>query len=338
MSRTRLVIAAAVVVMFAVVVLVGRASQASGADVLTGLLVVAGIGLTADARWAQRRQAQLLRLATEAAERRNREALGHDRRLEEQTRSGLAETRALVAALRQEVAGQAEAARTGADEAAAAAARARYWERITDWHQTEAMLNLHAMLPPRQALPPTRSWGASPDLLLLVVSHVLAHRPRTVLECGSGASTLWLAYAVERLGAGRVVSLENDDRYAERTTTMLERHGLTDWVEVRTAPLTEVHLAGSAWRWYDLAALDGVAEVDLLLVDGPPGPSAPLARYPALPLLHDRLAADATVLLDDAVRADERTIAQRWASELNFDVEHLSNLEKGLLVLRRSAT
>jgi hypothetical protein len=67
--------------------------------------------------------------------------------------------------------------------------------------------------------------------------------------------------------------------------------------------------------WYDPAALDGLPErgVELLIVDGPP--AARGSRYPALPLLADRLAPGAAILLDDTDREGERKAVERWSDE-----------------------
>ena len=54
----------------------------------------------------------------------------------------------------------------------------------------------------------------------------------------------------------------------------------------------------------------------VLFVDDPPGPTGPQARYPAIPVLSDRLADGAIVVLDDASRADEATIVERWCAEI----------------------
>jgi hypothetical protein len=89
--------------------------------------------------------------------------------------------------------------------------------------------------------------------------------------------------------------------------------------------------------WYAPRALDGLEDVGLLFVDGPPELTGPMARLPAVPLLRDRLAAEATIVLDDTRRADETKIAQLWADELpDFSVELLP-LEKGAAVFRRKA-
>jgi len=60
------------------------------------------------------------------------------------------------------------------------------------FRQLEALQNLNAVLPANDVLPATRGWAASPDLLAVLVDLVVAERPSLVVECGSGASTLWL--------------------------------------------------------------------------------------------------------------------------------------------------
>jgi hypothetical protein len=53
-------------------------------------------------------------------------------------------------------------------------------------------------------------------------------------------------------------------------------------------------------------AFRDIDEIDLLLVDGPPGSLGEMARYPALHVLESQLASNAVVILDDADRPDER--------------------------------
>jgi hypothetical protein len=91
------------------------------------------------------------------------------------------------------------------------------------------------------------------------------------------------------------------------------------------APLRPDSLAAPGCGWYDRAALGELppAGVGLLLVDGPPaspGSGAERSRYPALPLLADRLAPGATVILDDALRDGERWVLERWERELAIDL------------------
>ncbi|RJK95345.1 class I SAM-dependent methyltransferase [Vallicoccus soli] len=209
-------------------------------------------------------------------------------------------------------------------------------EAATSFAQTEALLNLLCLVSPRSALPATRGWAASPDLLLTYVSEVLAAPPGTdVLELGSGTSTLWAAYALEvRGGEGRVLALDHDERFLERTRAALERHGLAARAEVRHAPIEDLEVAGGTQPWYAVRALEGVSGLGVVLVDGPIGSMHPRSRYPALPLLRDRLVPGAVVLLDDAGRPEERELVDDWAREHpELSVEHLGH-EKGTSLLR----
>lgn len=154
-------------------------------------------------------------------------------------------------------------------------------------------------------------WSAAPDFLGLIVRHALAERPATVVECSSGATTVMLARCCAMNGHGHVWSLENGAGFAARTRAELERLGLSGHATVLDAPLTGYRLEAGDFQWYELSGLTP-GTIDLLVIDGPPGFLQPLSRYPALPLLHPRLAAAATVYLDDAARPDEQRILALW--------------------------
>lgn len=204
-----------------------------------------------------------------------------------------------------------------------------------DFRQVEALIGLNALLSPRALFPPSRKWAASPDFILALCSRVLSDRPELVVELGGGLSTIWLGYAVERAGKGRVVSIDHDAEYAERTRALVRQHGLEDVVEVRHAPLIDVTVGNDSWPWYDTTVLDDLDGCDLLVVDGPPGALRSHARYPAMPLLVNRLAETAVVMVDDCVRTDEQEIVARWVEEYpGWRVETLEH-EKRTSVLSR---
>ena len=124
-----------------------------------------------------------------------------------------------------------------------------------------------------------------------------------------------MARRLQQAGAGHVVSLEHMPEYAAATRAELAAQGLGDYATVVDAPLVEHELGGSTWSWYELGPR--IPErVELLFIDGPPKRTGKLARYPALPLLRDRLAPGAVALLDDGRRPDERAMVHRWAAEI----------------------
>lgn len=208
-------------------------------------------------------------------------------------------------------------------------------ESRNQYTKVQALLALYHDIEPERALPPMHGWAAGVDLAHYLYTLVAEQGRSRVLECGSGTTTVLLAYAASRLGKGRIVSLEHDPRFADTTRRLLRERSLENWAEVINAPLVDVRLAGETWRWYAPEAIPA-GELDLLLVDGPPGNTGPQARYPALPLLADRLVQDALVVLDDAFRPEEKATAERWAAEFeHFEAERLGH-ERGTVVLRKT--
>jgi predicted O-methyltransferase YrrM len=205
------------------------------------------------------------------------------------------------------------------------------------FRQLEALHNLSAVVPASDVLPATRGWAASPDLLVVLVDLVITERPSLVVECGSGASTLWLALAMRRFGIdGRIVALDHDPVFGAKTRDLLARHGVSDLAEVRDAPLESFGLDGETYSWYARRAWEDVTGIDLLFVDGPPATTGHQARYPALPLLSGSLSPVAAVVLDDLVVPDMQKVLRLWLDAYpEFGAEILP-LEKQAAVLRRS--
>lgn len=235
-----------------------------------------------------------------------------------------------IGALSGRISGEAE--RTiGAVRSHAPSLKQLRWETKQLFRQLEALIALYEAIRPTAPLPPTRTWAAAPDLLRYLYESVRARRPNLILECGSGVSSLILGYAVKANGYGRVISVEHLADYQEKTLRWVSEHGLEPWVEVRLAPLADIDVDGEVWPWYSLDAIPD-SGIDLVFVDGPPGATTKNARYPALPLLSNRLSPQSMVILDDAARDEEAAIAQRW-SELFPEVEmSVIDHEKGTTV------
>ena len=136
------------------------------------------------------------------------------------------------------------------------------------YHQIQAYIDLKALLALDQPLPRLRGWAASPDFLLEIAKHAIKEKPRCIVECSSGASTLVLARCAQLSNTGHVYSLEHDEKFAEITRRNLRDLGLEDWGTVVHAPLEP---AGLDFRgdWYAAEAYEQFQGVDMLVVDGP---------------------------------------------------------------------
>jgi predicted O-methyltransferase YrrM len=181
--------------------------------------------------------------------------------------------------------------------------------------EVEALLQLFRDVTPRAPMPSSGRWALNPTDLLGILFLIERQRPKLVLELGSGTSSVWIGYALEKIG-GRLISIDHEAEFARRTRTLLTAHGLDHVAEVRDTPLRPVDVEGTEFSWYDVDGLADVDGVDLMLVDGPPGGVGPLARYPALHVLCGKLSATATVVLDDANRPDEKDVLARWQAEI----------------------
>jgi len=159
---------------------------------------------------------------------------------------------------------------------------------------------------PHDALPHLGSWKADTWFLWRMVEAIEKLRPREVVELGCGASSLVLARALELNGGGRLTSFDQHAEFVEATARWLSTHDLA--ANFRHAPLVENPTEWSH-TWYDLSSVP--AEIDLLVIDGPPWTLNPFVRGRA-EVLFDRIVPGGMVLLDDAARPGERVVAQRW--------------------------
>lgn len=177
----------------------------------------------------------------------------------------------------------------------------------------DALLHLHSAKSTTQCEPLLGDWAMDPAGMQAVLRFVRDRRPGLVVECGSGASTLWIARSLKELSGASLVSLEHLAEYKDRLDPDIKALGLESVAEVRLAPLEPRKVGERVMPWYSRAATKFKAgSINLLLVDGPPGTVGKLSRLPALPLLSSALAPGAIVLLDDYGRADENQVGDEW--------------------------
>jgi predicted O-methyltransferase YrrM len=173
-------------------------------------------------------------------------------------------------------------------------------DRDAQTAEIASLLQLIGGVDLRAPMPETPQAPLRPADLLAVRRIVDAERPRLVLELGGGTSTVWLAYALERLG-GRLVCVDDDAAAVARTRAMLADHGLERVAEVREAPLRPLTIDGAEHSWYDLAAIADLNDIDLVVLGG-----SRSAGYddPAIAVLQPRLSPTVTVFRPAASTTD----------------------------------
>lgn len=177
------------------------------------------------------------------------------------------------------------------------------------------------------------TWAIDAHSIDRLAELVRAERPSTIVEFGSGTSTVVLASLLaERHKDGpRLVSFEQDPTWAEHTRAALVERGLD---RMATVIQLEVGKRSDGPPGYlmtpDAAELLSRLAPRLIFVDGPTLDSG-ASRLGALDLVAPHLQADAMVLLDDALRDAELSVAATWERRADVLVHGIRPTPKGLL-------
>jgi predicted O-methyltransferase YrrM len=161
-----------------------------------------------------------------------------------------------------------------------------------------------------------------PDLGPWPVSRVMAGwlallihqlQRRSVLEFGAGWSSLVLAKSLEAVGGGQLTSIEHEPQFIRPDLWTRVEHAAAVDTRLIVAPLQRrLSTHGFLWSYAGVSRrLAQRGPYDLVFIDAPPG------RYGRSSPLHDAypfLAPGAIVVLDDATRSEEQTIARRWVA------------------------
>lgn len=150
----------------------------------------------------------------------------------------------------------------------------------------------------------------SPALARVLAGIVLTLSPRSVLEFGSGRSSLVIARALSAVGGGRLTSVENAPEFGRGAWALAERSIGVDAQRVVSKVRVTLTPAGPFNGYVDAApALSARAPYDLVLIDGPSGP---LGRDWTMFAAIGHLRPGALVIVDDTARPGERRAVERW--------------------------
>lgn len=187
-------------------------------------------------------------------------------------------------------------------------------------------------------LPPFTDWTVDEETAIILGDELKIRQARNIIECGSGLSSVVIGAAAEQIEAV-AMSLEDNREHYHVTLNALKATGPLP-IAVFIAPMhtfqvTEPDKKRYTYRWYDIEVLPRLrGECDFVFVDGPPGNSATRARYPAVPLLWDRLKPGAHVLMDDTRRPDEMETIQLWKDRYGLTVVEEFDTARGLTLLQ----
>lgn len=180
------------------------------------------------------------------------------------------------------------------------------------------------------------NFSISPDAACILIQELMFIKPKIVVECGSGDSTILIAHCLKEMGSGKVYSLEHHKKWADHTRDMINALKLKEYCKVIDAPLEKIEIDGQAWDWYSGYDLEiGKETIDFLFIDGPSsqkeGDEAP--RYPAIPVFYSQFKKGARIILDDAKRFGEERYVEQWKKNYGLEGEINVNTDRGLALL-----
>ncbi len=176
---------------------------------------------------------------------------------------------------------------------------------------------------------PYTSSTLRPQSLAFILNDLVVNERQSMLEFGTGISTLLIGRLIKMNGLGtRVITVEHDGKWKEVIDRAIDAEQLGDFITTVHAPLTECPFSLSSNLWYDQSVIEKAIldrRFDAVLIDGPPAyePRNKNARYPALPFIFDNLAGRSIIYLDNADREGEAAILQKWTADYSLPFETL---------------
>ncbi|MDY0041125.1 MAG: class I SAM-dependent methyltransferase [Desulforhabdus sp.] len=180
-------------------------------------------------------------------------------------------------------------------------------------------------------------WSIDTHQCRILVNTILEKRPKCIVELGSGTSTIVIAKVLKLLGLTATfhATIDHEEKYLNITREIAKLNELDSNIHFIHSPLAFNNKHNQLW-YSDLIEKIGENKIDLLIIDGPPGPLQKNSRYPAIPELRASLNADTTIILDDANRPDEKNIIDQWLKEFSgFEVEYRQE-GHGTAIFRRT--
>jgi predicted O-methyltransferase YrrM len=165
-----------------------------------------------------------------------------------------------------------------------------------------------------------------PTAMRYILNDIMINDRDIIVECGAGLSSVYIASLLKQLENKdkKLYSIDHDENWLSILQRELDQNSLSEYATLIHAPLTPCReYINDQLEWYDTSRIQELlpdSRVDLLFVDGPPAnkKGLELSRYPALPCLKNKLSDNFLVILDDADRKGEETIASKWGEEFGI--------------------
>lgn len=158
-------------------------------------------------------------------------------------------------------------------------------------------------------------WSADPSYLRALIGECLAARHLTILECGSGLTSVLLGVVAVHQSHS-IISIEHNREWLSCTRKRLAKCHLNPETVIY-CPLK----AYGTFNWYDVTSVDLLRQpvIDVVVCDGPPG-STRGGRVGLPYVLKHAFRPVCRVYLDDAHRSSEQSAISQWQRDFHCTV------------------
>lgn len=203
------------------------------------------------------------------------------------------------------------------------------------YDQISGLLQIQNAMTGKSILRPMRGWAMSPDAMAWILADLQERESPTIIEFGSGQSTIIFASLLKNKGSGRLISVEHDPTYAETIQRQLIACGLEKFVEFKILELEETQSqpSQSTCKSYPVSNLPNIP-IDVALIDGPPINNGRITRLFPLKWSLEHITPAGSVYLDDSARPTEKEVIKKLQSSIpHLTISHLTS-EKGLCLIK----
>lgn len=183
---------------------------------------------------------------------------------------------------------------------------------------------------------PDAPWVLPSGTLKLLAAFIREEQPQNIVELGSGRSTLLISQELQTHVTGRLLSIEHNSTFSNKTLESLSEHKVQHRATVVHCPLrptlrrNRLFVSYSGIEHY----LSSFRPIDLFIIDGPPGPwGREAAMYSAFTYIRT----GGAIFLDDAFRNKEKQAVEQWVAYYgaNLRVEQTFSFGNGLAILTK---
>jgi len=178
---------------------------------------------------------------------------------------------------------------------------------------------------------PFTPFSLNPYTIIHILNDILLNDRKQIVEFGSGISSIIIARFIQVNNLEtKILSIDNNLEWKKFISKELDKYNCKDKIKLIVGELKEHHQKEFTEYdnkyWYDLKtvkeainSLDVV--IDLVVVDGPSTGLSKYSRYPAIPMIKNKLSKNVSIFLDDIRRKGEKEILVKWNKELEGELQ-----------------